>query len=249
LTTKATRLYPLPPREIEAERIYADLELPIPSHKNPRGPYVIINMISTLDGKITVDGTSSRLGSSVDRRVMRTLRSKAQAVLIGANTLRAERLFLGLDAPVAYSQPLAVVLTTSGELPLERNLRLGEGQELVVLAPEGITVPFAHERGWQVRTFCAGGTGGIVLREALGVLNVEYGVDILLVEGGPSLNYSLMVNNLVDEIFLTLAPKLVGGTAEGALTILEGPSLATREANLLSAHLTAGELFLRYGVR
>lgn len=245
----ATRLYPLPPREIPAESIYADLELPLPSHKESRRPYVIINMISTLDGKTTAGGKSSHLGSPVDRRVMRTLRSKAHAVLIGANTLRAERLSLGLDEPVRDSQPLAVVLTTSGELPLERNLILEEGQELVVLVPEGVTVPFAHERGCQVRAVRAGGAGRIVLQEALGMLNAEHAVDLLLVEGGPSLNHSLMVDNLVDEIFLTLTPKLFGGTAEEALTILEGPPLMARETTLFSAHLCAGELFLRYGVR
>lgn len=245
----ATRLYPLPPREIPAESIYADLELPLPSHKESRRPYVIINMISTLDGKTTAGGKSSHLGGPVDRRVMRTLRSKAHAVLIGANTLRAERLSLGLDEPVRESQPLAVVLTTSGELPLERNLILEEGQELVVLVPEGVTVPFAHERGCQVRAVRAGGAGRIVLQEALGMLNAEHAVDLLLVEGGPSLNHSLMADNLVDEIFLTLTPKLFGGTAEEALTILEGPPLTAREVTLFSAHLCAGELFLRYGVR
>jgi 2,5-diamino-6-(ribosylamino)-4(3H)-pyrimidinone 5'-phosphate reductase len=249
LTGKATRLYPLPPREIPAGSIYEDLELPPAGRREASRPYVIINMISTLDGKTTAGGKSSHLGSAVDRRVMRTLRSKAHAVLICANTLRAERLSLGLDEPVRDSQPLAVVLTTSGDLPLKRNLILGEGQELVVLVPEGITVPFARERGWQVRTVRAGGAGSIVLQEALGMLNAEHAVDLLLVEGGPSLNHSLMADNLVDEIFLTLTPKLFGGTAEEALTILEGPPLATREASLFSAHLSAGELFLRYGVR
>jgi len=242
LTGKKLRLYPLPAQELLGESIYEDLELPPPGSRNPSRPYVIMNMVSSIDGRTARGGKASRIGSETDRRVMRTLRSKADAVMIGAGTLRAEKLSLGLDDPVG-PQPLAVIVTSSGELPLENNLIVSEQQEVLVIAPEDITV---HSGG--VLRLSADRSGNIDLTEALRILNAEHAVDLLLVEGGPSLNYSLISQNLADELFLTLAPKLLGGTLDESLAILDGPVLATRDINLVSAHLAGGELFLRYSL-
>ena len=243
----ATRLYPLPVREIPVRSIYADLEFPLSGRDDPRKPYVIVNMISTLDGKTTIGGKSSRIGSPVDRLLMRTLRSKADAVLIGASTLRAERLSLGLDEPTLAPHPLAVIVTATGDVPLERNLILGRDQDLLVIAPEGVTPQVLRGRG---RTLCVPAVedGAVALGDALEVLKTEHAVDLLLVEGGPSLNHSLLSENLVDELFLTLSPKLVGGTRGESLTILEGPQFlgGPRSVKLLSTYLCADELFLRY---
>ncbi len=243
-----TRLYPLPSREIPADAIYLDLELPPADQRDASRPHVLINMISSLDGKAAVGGKASPLGTEIDRQAMRNLRSKADAVMIGAGTLRAEKLALGLNEPARASQPLAVILTESGDVPLARNLILGEGQGLVVLAPEGVSVPSARKRGGRVLSVRAGGAAGFLLGEALRMLKSKHAVDVLLVEGGPTLNHSLLAGNLVDELFLTLAPKLLGGTAQEAFTILAGSPLAAGETHLISAYLAADELFLRYGV-
>jgi len=79
-------------------------------------------------------------------------------------------------------------------------------------------------------------------------LKKRYGVNVLLVEGGPVLNHALISSGLADELFLTLAPKLLGGERPGTLTILEGPTLTPHktEQNLISIHLSGEELFLRY---
>jgi 2,5-diamino-6-(ribosylamino)-4(3H)-pyrimidinone 5'-phosphate reductase len=72
-----------------------------------------------------------------------------------------------------------------------------------------------------------------------------------LVEGGPGLNHALISRNLVDELFLTVAPELLGGTVEQSLTLLRGPALPARDRptlDLVSIHLADGELFLRYSI-
>ena len=244
MTGRLLRLYPPPTAEITVGAVYEDLELPPPERRYPSRPYVIINMVSSVDGRTNLEGKSSRIGSAIDRRIMRTLRSKADAVMVGAGTVRAERLSLGLDAP-GGPQPLAVIATSSGEIPLERNLIASEGQEVLVISHEGVTLRSGEHR---MLHLSGDGSGNIDLREALRVLNAEYAVDLLLVEGGPTLNHSLLSRDLADELFLTLAPKLLGGAMHGGRTIVEGAALSARDMNLLSVYLAGDELFLRYGL-
>jgi 2,5-diamino-6-(ribosylamino)-4(3H)-pyrimidinone 5'-phosphate reductase len=250
LSGRILRLYPPPSGEITAGGVYEDFELPPPERRDPSRPYVIINMVSSIDGKAALGGKSSRIGSETDRRAMRTLRSKADAVMIGAGTLRAERLSLGLDDPSSGPQPLAVIATRTADVPLESNLIVGERQEVLVLttrqAPKNLCDRL-RERARVLRVH-ATPSGAINLAESLQILKAEHTVDLLLVEGGPSLNHALISDDLADELFLTLAPKLLGGTLHETLTILDGPTLAPRDANLLSAHLADGELFLRYSL-
>lgn len=87
----------------------------------------------------------------------------------------------------------------------------------------------------------------------MSLLKQRHAVRILLVEGGPSLNHALITEGLVDELFLTLSPKLLGGKGEGSgpLTILEGLALdpdETAQLNPISIHLSGRELFLRYSL-
>ncbi len=125
------RLYPPPAREVSA--VYEDLELPPTGHRDAVRPYVIINTVSSVDGRTTMEGKAAGIGSATDRRTMRTLRSKVDAVMIGAGTLRAEKLSLGLDGPDGLPQPLAIIVTDSGEVPLDEHLIVEEGQEVLIL--------------------------------------------------------------------------------------------------------------------
>lgn len=245
MTGRILRLYPPPTTEITAGGPYEDLEFPPPGRPGPSRPYVILNMVSSLDGKTAVGGKSSRIGSETDRRAMRTLRSKADAVMIGAGTLRAERLSLGLDDP-SLPQPLAVIVTATGaDVPLESNLI--EPQEVVVITTQN-TPQDLDERLQQrasVLRVPPGVSGGVDLGAALKRLKAEHAINLLLVEGGPNLNHALISSNLADELFLTLAPKLLGGDT---LTLLDGPAPVTRNVVLISVHLAGDELFLRYGL-
>jgi len=246
LTGKAARLYPLPPGEVPAGEIYADLELPPRVYHDPSRPYVIVNMVSSIDGKATLRGGAAGLGDETDRQTMRNLRSKANAVMVGAGTLRSERISLGLDEPADRSQPLAVVATKAGDVPLVGNLIVPKGQQVLLLAPENIpTGP--GKRACRLKIPCDP-SGNVDLRHAMKRLKSEYAVDLLLVEGGPTLNHALISRGLADELFLTLAPKLLGGEGPESLTILGGDPLSPEASSpkLLSAHLAGDELFLRY---
>jgi riboflavin-specific deaminase-like protein len=219
-------------------------------------------MITSVDGKAAVGGKAGPIGSPTDRTVMRTLRSHADAVMIGAGTLRAERLTLAVPENLARvrrshalgPQPLAIVVTVTGDVPLQTNLLGFSPDNLLVLTSPEIT----EER---LAALSALASIEIVPKEklapgsrldltrALEVLKKRYAVDVLLIEGGPSLNYALASSGLADELFLTLAPKLLGGAHPDTLTILEGTSLLPSKSpnpELISVHLSNNELFLRY---
>ena len=247
---KIQRLYPPPAREVFA--IYDDLDLPPTANREGARPYVIINTVSSVDGRTAVGGKAAGIGSVTDRQTMRTLRSKADAVMIGAGTLRAERLTLGLDE-TGVPQPLAIIVTETGDVPLEEHLIVEEGQEVLILlsneAPERVVERLLTLA--PVMRVPADSTGAVDLENALLALEAERGVESLVVEGGPGLNHALISLNLVDELFLTVAPELLGGSADQTLTLLRGPTLPARDRpnlDLVSIHLSGDELFLRYSL-
>ena len=220
-------------------------------------------MISSLDGKVALGGKAGSLGGPVDRTVMRNLRAGADAVMIGAGTLRAEKLTLAVpedrtrarESRGLKPQPLGVVATVSGDLPLEKNLLAFSPENLLIFAssetPQERLVTLSSRAAVEIVAEETSKPGGrLDLEEALRTLKERYGVNVLLVEGGTALNHALVSSGLADELFLTLAPKLLGGEGPGALTILEGPTLAPpkTEPELISIHLSGEELFLRYAL-
>lgn len=244
---KTLRLYPPPSTELSGNtEIYKDLELP-ESGSGGR-PYVFINVISSVDGNAAMEGKASAIGTAHDRRVMRTLRSKADAVMIGAGTLRAEKLSLGLDAEDADPSPLAVILTTTGDVPLDSNLLRYKDQKILVLLADSATDSASFGRHAEVLRIRTGSSGRVDLASAIEILKTERAVNRLLVEGGPTLNHAMISEALADELFVTLAPKLLGTGDPDAPTVISGPLDEPQDLHLLSAYLMYDELFLRYSL-
>lgn len=261
------RLFPEPSVRLSVEDVYGDVRFPTRDRPSASRPYVVVNMISSLDGKATASGKAGPIGSPTDRLLMRALRARVDAVMIGAGTLRAEKLTLAVPRDLKASrearglrpQPLAVLATGSSDLPLEANL-LGPSPDnlLVLTSPEtpeecltelsssGASIEVVPEESDSVSS-----SSQLDLARALETLKERYAVDVLLVEGGPVLNHTFVRNGLADELFLTLAPKLLGGARSGTLTILEGPPVPPQKTGpkLISVHLSGDELFLRYALR
>jgi 2,5-diamino-6-(ribosylamino)-4(3H)-pyrimidinone 5'-phosphate reductase len=248
------RLFPSGSGEpLENGEIYRDLELRWRSREGARRPYVFVNAVASVDGRTAVEGRASGLGTATDRGVMRTLRSKADAVMIGGGTLRAEKLSLGLDADDPRPRPLAVVLTNTGDVPLETNLIRDRRQMVLVVIGAGTDGRVERRLGRyaEVRRAPISESGTIDLQGCLRMLRSHYGVHSLLVEGGPTLNHALISGNLVDELFVTVTPQVLGGPPTLAPTLLTGPQIPTRERptlGLVSVHLAGDELFLRYSL-
>lgn len=215
-------------------------------------PYLIVNMASTADGKATIDGRAGGIGNEADRQLFHALRTQVDAVLVGAGTVRAERYGRLVRDPALRARrereglapdPLACVV--SGRLDLPSDLPLlqdPDSRVLVLTASEGELAGSAAG----VEYLRAPGPP-LALAPVLRALREEHAVRSLLCEGGPTLNSDLLREGLVDELFLTLAPKLAGGDA---LTIVAGerPSRPV-ELELVWALEAEGHLFLRYRVR
>ncbi|HSS05176.1 MAG TPA: dihydrofolate reductase family protein [Solirubrobacterales bacterium] len=163
-------------------------------HPHDDRPYVAMNFAATVDGRAAIGGVSGPIGSGADTAMLVALRTRFDAVMIGAGTMRAE----------GY-----------GEI----------GRRLVVVE--------------------SGPQGPADLPALLRSLREE-GVKALLCEGGPTLHGSLQAADLVDDLFLTIAPKLVGGSAP---RILEGELAGVAPLQLAWVLEEDGELFARYSRR
>lgn len=242
------RLFPLPAAEMPVEDVYSILDW----KAVPGRPFVALNMVASVDGRVAIEGSARGIGSSVDRALMMALRANADAVMFGAGTLRVEGVGKGVPADWVprrlarglAPQPLLVVLTASGSLPLERSFFADPDRAIVCVARS--TPREAVERLQARATVRIAGDDRPDPAEALRILGGEFGVQSVLCEGGPELGHSLLAAGLLDELYLTLAPKLLGG---GGPSLLAGASFAPPIAlTLRSLHEHEGELFLRYAL-
>jgi riboflavin-specific deaminase-like protein len=210
-------------------------------------PFVALNFVSTVDGRATIAGRSGPIGSDTDTEMLGRLRCRFDAVMIGAGTMRVERYGrlaskqetrkrreeIGLNP-----DPLMVIVSGRLDLPWDAPLfTAGEGRLLILTASEA--EPPETPTPIQVQRH----EGAVNLSEALRDLRREHGVRALLCEGGPHLHEQLQANGLVDELFLTIAPKLSGGEAP---RILEGPLPGVVDMELAWLLEENSELFARY---
>ena len=213
----------------------------------PSGTGVALNFISSLDGRIAVDGRSAPLGGPADRALFHALRARTDAVLVGAGTVRDERygpLIKSEQVREARGregleeQPLALIATSSLQLDPALPLLADPASHLVILTgSHGELAPCAARVDY-VR--------GPHLADGLAQARERFGLEVVLCEGGPSLAGALGAAGLIGELFLTLAPLIVGDVP-GAPAMLRGAGppvpLALELRMLLEAD---GTLFARY---
>lgn len=239
------------PGDVDPIAAYLAAPRPAPEAR----PWVAMSMVTSLDGATAVGGRSGPLGGEPDRAVFRAVRAIADVVLVAAGTARTERY-----GPVRLSAPAATARAEAG--------RSGEPPRLAVVsrslevdlsrAAEGPVRPLvlttedadpgrraAVEELAEVRAY---GHGNVELAPALADLRAD-GVGVVVCEGGPSLNASLVEADLVDEWCLTVAPNVVGG--DSARVVDGAPELggADRPLDLVSLLEEDGVLLGRWVVR
>jgi riboflavin-specific deaminase-like protein len=220
-------------------------------------PHLLVNMVATVDGRATLGGRSGPISDRADRALFHGLRAAVDAVLVGAGTVRAERYGRIIADPDRRElrrrrglgeEPLACIV--SGRLALDEDIPLLAEPEarVVILTSSPASMPASAAQIEYVRS---ARDGRLDLRAGLIELRERFGVERVLCEGGPHLCAQLLAAGLVDELFLTVAPKLAGGEPAGgeALRILAGGELdPALELELLAVLREGSSLFLRYCV-
>ena len=252
LFDRSSAHYPLP---AEVERLYGG-PFGFP------GPALFANFVESINGVVAMRGVRSpftliRGDNEADKFVMGLLRACADAVMIGAGTFRAtpgrwtaEAIYPKLSEEFAElrrrlnkpSQPQMVVLTASGDLqrgPLHP-------QDLILTTAAG-----AHrlaETGIESRVKVLSESHKIDLEAAVAYLRSE-GFEQILCEAGPETTGQLVAHDLIDELFVTLSPALIGYAESELIGLLGGFSWEAPErhpAKLTGVRRDGGHLFLRY---
>lgn len=252
-----------------------DLHFPAPPAQRP---FVIGNFVSTLDGVVSYEIKGQASGSTIsgsdpaDRFIMGLLRASADGIIVGARTVHdvsPKSLWIPEytypDAKLLYAEyrlnvlhqseyPLLVIVSGSGRLELERAVFRTPGVHTVVITTSAgkdeLTRRGATTLG-PVEVHALNSSGGnIAPLSILRLLNLQFGVRMLLHEGGPTLFGQFLAAEAVDELFLTLSPQIAGRRGDAIRpALVQSVEFVPDSAplfQLLSVKQKAEELYLRY---
>jgi len=221
-------------------------------------PFVTSNFAMTWDGRIsTRRATPANFTSPKDKHRLIEIRAECDAVLASAKTIASDNMTMGLPDPSLRAArgkrgqsayPLRVLLTNSGRI--DPGLRLFESTFSTIVIFSTTRMPA------RVQSALAG-KADLWLHEApavnltamMATLRADYGVKRLVCEGGAQIFRALLSAGLIDELHLTLAPKVFGGIKAPTLTGIAGDFLPRSiEAKLRSMEVIHGECFLRFRI-
>lgn len=214
---------------------------------------VRVNFVASADGAATLSGRAGGLGSPTDQQVLRLLRDRSDAILVGAGTVRAESYRPLRDDPERSGARIARGLAPVAPfIVVSRRLTIDPDDPIIAraVAPTVIVTcansdPERHARLAAVTPVIVAGTDTVDLVEARAAL-ADRGLRRLVCEGGPTLFGAAIAAGIVDELCLTLSPVLTG---PGAPRIVAG-GLPIDPLRLRLRHVLEedGYLFLRYAV-
>ncbi len=248
----------------------------LPISEQQDRPYVIANFVETIDGVVSYNAPGQTGGSVVsgnnkqDQMVMGLLRAYADAVIIGTSSLREDANHLHIPATISpdyandYAElrtrlgkqeklPLTVVMTASGDVNFDDKTFHSPNLHVVIATTQKGYVALSQKtppEGVDVHVIeLHDSSNGVAPRDVLALLAREYGVQIALYEGGPNLLSSFLEAQVVDELFVTLAPHLAGHSQNThRFSLVEGYAFQPDQmwSTLLSVKLTGSHLLLRY---
>lgn len=239
------RLFPHPSPSIPLDEVYG------PINATGSRPRVRLTMIASVDGATAVDGLSGSLGCPADQHLFQLNRAFADVILVAAGTMRAEGY-----GPAPMPAELRAERRTRGQAPVppiavvSRSCAFDWDAPFFTEAearPIVITAMCASEesraRAGRVADLVMAGDDTVDLAAAIEALG-GLGFRSVAAEGGPSLNGALAEQDLIDELCLTVSPRLVSGDSKRAVT---GPALETPHGLSLASACREGDfLFLRY---
>jgi riboflavin-specific deaminase-like protein len=211
-------------------------------------PWVLCNLVATLDARTAVFGRVGALSSPADQTLFHHLRSLSDAILVGAATVRAERygpprvsdeMRLARRARGQGAAPRLCIVTRSFELDGARELLASVEPRPIVLTCDKAPPERVFELARHVDVISAG-TDSVDFPRALAALR-RHGVRVVVCEGGPTVNAELLASGLVDEVCVTFAPFLGGDP----LGLFERGSAPLVGLQIVHALTVDGSIFVR----
>ena len=195
--------------------------------RNPKLPFVFVNMAMTADGKIaTANRAVSSFGSAHDHRHLLELRATADAVMAGARTVDSAAINLG-PGPAGFRRlrlenglmecNLRVIVSGNGSLSPDAEVFKHRLSPIIILTTGRASKAKLRQLRVLAEEVKVCGRQEINFHEAFCWLRREWGVNRLLCEGGGGLNDALFRAGLVDELYLTICPRIFGGREAPAI--------------------------------
>jgi riboflavin biosynthesis pyrimidine reductase len=242
------RLFPEPVDPVDPAMVYADMP------RNDDRPAVRLNMIVSVDGGTSWNGVSGALGGSADKSLFGVLRSLADVILVASATMRSEQYGPAvLDPKIQDARrergqapvPRIAVVSRTCQFDWETPFFTAATEQPIVLTVSSAPKA-ALARAEDVAEVILAGAEDVDLTRAVDELG-RRGAKQVLAEGGPTLNGQLAHAGLLDELCVTLSPRLASGDAK---RIIAGSTLDELEQlDLRSICEADGYLFLRYRPR
>lgn len=219
-------------------------------------PYVILNAAMTLDGKIATETGSSNISGKEDLIRVHELRKEVDAIMVGINTVIADdpRLTVHKIESKKEDNPIRVVVDGKGRIPIESRITNDDAPTVIAVSDDYKSDLTASDKYQVLKNkgvdFFFAGENQVDLVKLMNYL-YEKGVKTLMLEGGSTLNFSMIKDGLIDEIRICVAPMVVGGV--NAISLFGGDGFMTMDESvkleLVDSFSCGKDLVLKYKVK
>ncbi|MBZ9571510.1 2,5-diamino-6-(ribosylamino)-4(3H)-pyrimidinone 5'-phosphate reductase [Methanobrevibacter sp. TMH8] len=187
-------------------------------------PHVILNAAMTLDGKIATKTGSSEISGKKDLERVHKLRKEVDGIMVGINTVLADdpRLTVHKINSKKSDNPIRVVVDNQCRTPLSSRILNDDAETIIATSDYVKKDDLAFERCQKltkVADIFYSNESPVNLKELMKYLYSK-NIKTLMLEGGSTLNFSMLKENLIDEIRVCVAPMVVGG--KNAKTLIDG---------------------------
>lgn len=218
-------------------------------------PYVILSAAMTLDGKIATETGSSNISGQKDLQRVHELRKECDGIMVGIGTVIADdpRLTVHKVDANPEDNPIRVVVDSKCRTPIDARITNGDAKTIMACANEYKDGFISSEKYQTFKErgvkFIWSGDERVDLVALMSYLHEE-GIEKLMLEGGATLNFSMVRAGLIDEIRLCVAPMVVGGANAKTLFDGEGFSLMDEAVRLelVDSYSLDKDLILTYKV-
>ena len=185
--------------------------------------HVILSAAISIDGKISTRANDSKLSSKEDKIRLHKLRSKVDAILIGKNTLLQDNPLLTVRHTKGKN-PIRIILDSKGTIPISSKIiKTSNKIPTIIVVSKKITDTNLLKLKKLPIEIIVAGENSVNLKLLMKKLSTK-NIKTILVEGGGTVNWEFIKNNIFDELIVTISPYLIGGN--DATSFVEGKGFA-----------------------